>query len=145
MGLRRGVGVTGRGEGQGGVRVQVGVPCTARASAEAARSAVVRRRSVRPPHASSHLVWYRGGVQRRVVGGKEHSHLAVDARGLVRRVQGACGVPEATRGCGAEYAPGARVPCTCLSMGPSGQPGCPAPRGKGHPARLPCASARTAR
>ena len=79
MGLRRGVGVTGRGEGQGGVRVQVGVPCTARASAEAARSAVVRRRSVRPPHASSHLVWYRVGVQRRLVVDEESSHRGVRA------------------------------------------------------------------
>ena len=59
-----------------------------------------------------------------MVGYKESSHLAVGARGLVRRAQGACGVPEATRGCGAEYAPGVRVPCSC--PGPSGQ-------------RLPCA------
>ena len=101
MGLRRGVGVTGRGEGQGGVRVRVGVPCTARARAEAARSAVVRRRSVRPPHASSHLAWYRVGGARRVVGGKESSHLAVGCKGA--GIEGARGL--------VWYARGQRLPC----------------------------------
>jgi len=69
MGLRRGVGVTGRGEGQGGMRVRVGLPCTARARAEAARSAVVRRRRVMPPHASSHLAWCRVGGAKEGGGG----------------------------------------------------------------------------
>ena len=74
------------------------------------------------------------------MGYKESSHLAVGARRLVRRAHGACGVPEATRGCGAEYAPGARVPCTCPR-----RKGCPAPRSQGCPARLPCSLTRTAR